>query len=96
MTPAFGLDRDIVEIVDPSDIEGYLIATFDKGQITAWALDLWQVNYPNAVRSCIFSLTEQASLSLKGGTFSSHAKSIKFLMVHTSCNFPSIFRHVRT
>ena len=41
MTTAFGIDRDIVEIVDPRDIEGDMIATFNKSQITivrGWGL----------------------------------------------------------
>ena len=54
MTAAFGIDGDIVEIVDARDIEGDMITTLYKSQITAWVLDLWQVNDLNAALGCVF------------------------------------------
>ena len=63
MTTAFGIDGDIVEIVDPRDIEGDMIASFDKSQITAWVLDLWQVNDLNVALGCKFLFIDQFSLS---------------------------------
>ena len=54
MTTAFCIDGDIVEIVDPRDIEWDMIVTLYKSQITAWVLNLWQVNDLNAALGCVF------------------------------------------
>jgi hypothetical protein len=35
---------DIIEIVDSSDIEGYLIVAFGEGEIPTWVSYNWKVN----------------------------------------------------
>src|ERR1700761_71532 len=39
VTAAFGTARHVVQVVDPLDVEGDVLATFDEGQVAASLVD---------------------------------------------------------
>ncbi len=56
MAAAFRIDRNVIEIIDPRDVKGDVIAALDKGQIAPWVVDLRQVDLPNKPAWCRHAL----------------------------------------
>ena len=45
MPAAFGVYRNVVEVVDAGDLERDMVATLDKGQITTRIVDLRKLDF---------------------------------------------------